>query len=260
MEAPLNPSDIDGVIERLNWVIDDARARGSRTGFFPAVYLQMTLAVKQGIDAGSFDDGARMSAFDAVFAARYFDALATWQAGGGPTRSWKVAFGTAERPERLVLQAVLVAINAHINLDLAVAATEVAPGGDITAFEADFGRINDIMASLLDRIQDAIARFSPLLAVLDRVGGRSEEQILDFSLREARGEAWRQALVLAALDPAAKADAVALLDRKVAFLGRIIEDPAGIVGRAVDVIGFAESDDVPAIIDALRAVVPPTLR
>ena len=219
----------------------------------------MTLAVKQGIDAGAFDDGAHMSTFDAVFAARYFDALAAWQTGGEPTRSWRVAFGAAERPERLALQTVLVAINAHINLDLAVAATDVVPSGGIAAFDADFGRINDIIGSLLDRIQDAIARFSPLLAVLDRVGGRSEEQILDFSIREARSEAWRQALVLAALDPAAKADAVALLDRKVAFLGRIIDDPGGILGRAVDVIGFAESDDVAAIIDALRTVVPPTL-
>ena len=259
MQAPVDHSPIDGVIERLGAVVDEARARGSRMGFFPAVYLQMTLAVKQGIEAGAFDDGPRMSAFDATFAARYFDALATWQAGGKPTRAWRVAFGAAERPERLALQTLLVAINAHINLDLAVAAAEVNPGGRIDAFEGDFGRINDIIASLADRIEDALARFSPLLAILDRVGGRNEDQILDFSFREARGEAWRQAVLLAALEPARRADAVSLLDRKVALLGRIVDDPGGIVGRAVDVIGFAESDDVPAIIDALRSLVPPTL-
>lgn len=253
-------SEIDGVVERLGVIIDGARAGGSRMGFFPAVYLQMTLAVRQGIQDGAFDDGPRMSAFDAAFAARYFDALALWQAGDQTTRSWKVAFGTAERADRLVLQNLLVAMNAHINLDLAVAAAEVNPGGDIGLFQADFNRINDVLETLLDRVEDTVARFSPLLGVLDRVGGRHEDELLSFSFGQARTQAWRQAVILSHLDGGPRQDAVELLDRKVELLGRIIDAPGGILGRSLEVVGFAESDDVGAIIDALRAVVPPAVR
>ena len=257
--APADLSAIDAVAERLGAIVDEARSAGSRLGFFPAVYQQMTLAVRQGIEDGAFDDGTRMSEFDALFAARYFDALALWEGGGETTRSWKVAFRTAECPDRLVLQCLLVAINAHINLDLAVVAAELNPGGDIGFFEADFNRINDILGQLLDRVEDTIARYSPLLAVLDRVGGRHEEDVLNFSFVRARAEAWRQAVVLAHLAENHRRQAIGLLDRKVEFLGRIVEDPGGILGRSLEVIGFAESDDVGGIIDALSTIVPPTL-
>jgi hypothetical protein len=34
-------------------------------------------------------DGPRMGSPDTVFANRYLDALATWQAGGAPSKCWK---------------------------------------------------------------------------------------------------------------------------------------------------------------------------
>ncbi|MDQ3679081.1 MAG: DUF5995 family protein [Actinomycetota bacterium] len=257
---PPDLAHIDRVIRRLGAIVDDAHANASRLGFFPAVYLQMSRAVRQGIQDGVFDDGGRMSEFDELFALRYFDALTAWEAGDATTRSWRAVFRAAEDPNRLVLQTLLMSINAHINLDLPVVAAVVNPGGHIGDFGGDFDRINDILGRILDQVEDAVARFSPLLGVLDRVGGRTEDQVLDFSFREARSEAWREAVLLAQLDPAQREQAIALLDRKVAFLGRIIEGPGGILGRAVEVIGFTESDDVPAIIDGLRNIIPPTLR
>lgn len=47
------------------------------------------------------------------------------------------------------------------------------------------------------------------------------------------------------------------IDRKAAFLGRLVANPTGLVARAVSLIRETESKNVPAIIDALGAVVPP---
>ncbi len=253
-------ADIDAVIRDLDVVIDDARASACRLGFFASLYRGMTAAVKQGVEDGSFDDGTRMSRLAGAFAARYFDALGAWRGGEVPTRSWRVAFETAGREDRLILQHLLLGVNAHINLDLAVAAAELAPGAAIGDLQDDFLRISDTIERLLDPVQEVVGRFSPLLGTLDLVGGRTDEHVLNFSLEVARGDAWRQAVVLAQLDESQRGEAVFLTDRRVAFLGGILKDPGGRLGPAVDVIRFAESDDVRAVIDGLRAIDPPKPR
>lgn len=72
--------------------------------------------MRDALDAGVFDDGDRMSRFDALFVNRYLDALHSRQSGGRPSRSWEVAFGCADLPNRMGLQHLLLGINAHINL------------------------------------------------------------------------------------------------------------------------------------------------
>jgi hypothetical protein len=57
MRAPLT---IDDVIRRLDLVVDDASARGSRRGYFAALYRKVTNRVKRAIEEGDFEDGARM--------------------------------------------------------------------------------------------------------------------------------------------------------------------------------------------------------
>ena len=250
--------DVAGVVAQLETVVERARAQASPVGYFPALYRQTTLAVRQGIEAGSFDDGDRISRFVVGFASRYFDALTAWEQGQKPTRSWRGAFEAGARPDRLILHHLLLGINAHINLDLAVAAARVVVDGAIEDLRDDFLRVNDTLSRLMDPAQDVVARFSPLLGVLDRVGGRTDDHVLNFSVRRARDEAWRQAVLLSRLGPAEQDEAVSLLDRKVAFLGRIVDEPGGIVGPAVAVIRHTESDDVPAIIDSLLTIVPLT--
>jgi hypothetical protein len=47
-------------------------------------------------------------------------------------------------------------------------------------------RVNDILGALLPRVRLCIGRFSPLLDVIDRVGGGEDDVVLTFSLRVAR--------------------------------------------------------------------------
>jgi len=251
----MQATDIDQVLEALSSLIEDFKAQDSRLGFFAALYRQVTLEVQRGIERGFFADGPRMDRFDTIFANRYLAALDAFQSGGMPTRSWKVAFTAMEQPQEIILQDLLVGINAHINLDLGIAAAQVAPGDAIQGLKGDFDKINQILAALIQGVEAVIGRFSPLIGLLEKVGGKDAAEVLHFSLDAARQDAWTHAVILAHQRPALQALTIEVLDGKVSFLGRLIANPVGLVGKAVDLIRQTESDDVPAIIDALNSVV-----
>ena len=195
-------ADIDATVARLTQAVAETRARNPRLALFGALYRQTTVAVGRGVEAGAFDDGERMGRFVALFAGRYLEALRIVTAGGRPTRSWRMAFAAAERTDRVVLQHLILGINAHINLDLGVVAAQLAPGDAIAGLKDDFRRINDVLGRLAPPVQDCLGRFSPLLHVLFKVSGPKDDQVLNFSFKVARNEAWAQAVTLAHLDPA----------------------------------------------------------
>lgn len=103
-----------------------------------------------------------------------------------------------------------------------------------------------------------MGEFSPLLGILAQLGGEDAISALDFSLDAARDDAWLHAEILALQPPAAWPLTVQALDAKVAFLGRLITQPQGLVAQAVNLIRATESKDVPAVLDALNSIVPAT--
>ncbi len=109
----------------------------------------------------------------------------------------------------------------------------------------------------MPRVRAIIGRFSPLLDVIDRVGGSDDDEVLNFSIRVARDESWTQALILAEADGADRRDRIVdSLDRRVAVLGRVVAHPGGLLQRAIDLVGATETDDVVKVMDALGQVVP----
>ena len=183
------PRSIEEVLTALRGVVDASTTAGDRIGLFATVYRQVTAAVAQGVRDGLFDDPDRLNRFDALFATRYLTALDHWRAGRDPGRSWRLAFRATEDDGHVLVQHVVLGVNAHINLDLAVAAAEAAPGEQIGSLEQDFERINDVLVDVLCRLQGAVGELSPLLDKLDVVLGRLDEEILGFTVQRARAEA-----------------------------------------------------------------------
>ncbi|HEU4727059.1 MAG TPA: DUF5995 family protein, partial [Kofleriaceae bacterium] len=247
--------DIDGVVAELDRIIATATAEGSRIGLFAALYRQVTLRVRQGIARGLFEDGPRMAMLDTVFANRYLEALAAWQTGGSLSKSWWCAFEASRRTDLILLQHLLLGINAHINLDLGVAAATICPGATLAPLHTDFDRINQILASLTDEVKHVVARFSPMLHLLEEIPADVEDAMINFSMTIARDDAWQHAALLAAQAPPQQGPTIALIDAKTAFLGRLIADPAKILTTVLDAVHLGESRDIPAVITALNAIV-----
>jgi hypothetical protein len=247
-------NNIDEVVVALDHIIAAALAERSRIGLFAALYRQVTLRVRQGIADGMFDDGPRMDRLDTAFANRYLDALAAWQTGRRPSKCWRVAFEATHRTDLLILQHLLLGINAHINLDLAVASAQVAPGAALPGLRADFERINQILAALTDAVEVVLERFSPLLHLIDGVGDELDDSIINVSLTAAREDAWLHAQLLAVLPPAFQDATIAVIDAKTRFLARLVAEPGRLVTALLDTVSLQESDDIPAIIGALDSI------
>ncbi|MET0594790.1 MAG: DUF5995 family protein [Polyangiaceae bacterium] len=245
--------DIDEVVTQLDAIIAHYRDRGSTLAFFPALYRGVTVRVRDGIRDGRFADGPRMNRLDTRFANRYLAALEDWRAGNKPPRAWRAAFTSEIRPTTLILQHLLLGMNAHINFDLPIAT--IGTGADeMPSLQGDFNIINDILQAMLDEVQEVVNGFSPLLDILDRVGGRTDEAICTFSIVNAREEAWHEAVRLSAETEQRRERSILSLDRRVALLGERIILPGGPCGLAIDLIARTERNDVRAITDALLTV------
>src|SRR6478672_13213442 len=131
----------DSTIGALEATVDRCSAAGDRIGYFAAMYLAVTNTMKERTASGQFSDPVRAERFVTSFAGRYIDALAGWRAGTGCTVTWQAAFGAAPKWRPIILQHLLLGMNAHINLDLGVAAATIGAGAPLEAMRADFDAV-----------------------------------------------------------------------------------------------------------------------
>jgi Family of unknown function (DUF5995) len=244
---------IDDVIRSLDAIIGWAHDRKNRAGYFAALYRRVTRAVKQGIAAGRFQDGARMERLDVIFANRYLTAFEQWRQGKATTLSWKVAFNATSHWYPLVLQHLLAGMNAHVNLDLGVAAASCSPGDQLPGLQADFNQINNVLAEQVATVEQEMARISPWVKLLNTFGLRTETTIINFNMTRARDCAWNEACNLAATSPHLLDAAIADVDLRVGAFGRLMISPPLFVKLQLLPIRLRELNGVRRVLDVLTS-------
>jgi len=253
------PETIDDVLDALDGVVDRAIEQRDATGYFAILYRKVTARIKDGVEAGFFDDAERMERLDALFAQRYLDAVEASRDGREPTASWLLTFEAGQRWRPLVLQHLLVGINAHINLDLGIAAARCSPGAELPALRPDYDRVNAILAATVASVQEDLRRVSPWLGLLDRIGARTQDELVRFSIVTARSGAWRFATDLAHTPEDAWADAIADRDAKVARIGELVLHPGAWMSAGLLLIRVRERSDVAANLRLLSGAGEPSL-
>jgi hypothetical protein len=249
---------IDDVLVGLDRVIERAVAAGDRSVYFTALYRKVTAQVKEGLGTGLFDDAGRMARLDVLFAERYLDAVAAAERGGTPTASWALTFAAGTRPRPLILQHLLVGINAHINLDLGIAAARCSPGEQLVELRADYDRINAILAAMIAAISADLRRVSPWMGLLDVVGARTQTEVVRFSIVTARAGAWRFATELAATPDSGWGRLIEDRDRRVAAVGERVMRPGPRIGAALLLARLRERQDLAANVELLLGVPAPS--
>jgi hypothetical protein len=246
------PQTIDEVLAELDQIILHTRNEQSRLGFFAALYRNVTIKVKEGIAAGFFQDGARMEKLDVTFANRYLAAFQAFRAGQNASNCWLVAFQTANNWGPIILQQLLIGMNAHINFDLGIAAQAVAPGNVLPSLEHDFNQINNILGGMINKVRSDIEKVSPWIRLLDRYASQSEDRLVNFSLGKARQSAWLLANMINSTPTEKLGKELEILDHGVAQLGSHIASPREwLISLGLRTIRMRESNDVPHIIDVL---------
>ncbi len=249
---PNQADTIDQVVDKLTEVIDWSRATKSRLGYFAALYRKVTVKVREGVTNGVFDDGERMERLDVIFANRYLAALEAYRNDEPHTRSWAYAFRVSTQWWPIVLQHLLLGMNAHINLDLGIAAAQTVPPAKLPELRDDFNRINTILAGLVSEVQDELAQIWLFLRFLNRYLGSVETAIINFSMERARDHAWSVAERLAPMNDGDQVREIATLDEQVATFAHVIRHP-GIIGSAVNqLIRVGERGSIVRKIDILE--------
>jgi len=190
-------TSISEVLQRLEIILAWAKENQSPQGYFAALYYQMTKAVAGGIDANIFENGTRMERLDVNFAQRYLDAWDGWQSGRPISKAWKVAFEATENPNVPVLQHLILGVNAHINLDLGIAAAQTRPKDAIFGLKRDFELVNATIGNLVDDTQNRLAHIWLPFRWIDWLLRTEDEGMINFSIKMARGAAWQSATAIA---------------------------------------------------------------
>jgi hypothetical protein len=196
------PETVDDVLNNIDQVIEWAIKAESHIGYFAVLYRRTTLAIRDAVKAGEFEDGPRMEALDVAFARRYFNALNAYfypGAGEGATLPWAVAFLGDHDGKAIILQHLMAGLNAHITFDLGLAVYAVA-ADSMQSLAADYYKVNKILFKQLPDVLKVIDTLSPEIR-WTRWLVPGEIQVLDRSLAQLRKGAWHFAFHLATHRP-----------------------------------------------------------
>jgi len=240
---------LDQTLIEFDAIVERAWHDRSPLGIFPSMYRSVTADLRDGVQAGFFDDGVALEHLSVVFANRYFDAFHALVDGQRPTEAWDVAFQAAmDGRRRMIAQHLLAGMNAHINLDLGIVTAEIA-GDRPEELYTDFLRVNYLLFEKVNGLQHHLNAVSPTMAWFDRLSGAHDEYLTKIAIGGARQRAWSLAMRL--LDAPDEAQAiVAERDQVTAGLGRIILGKRLRVRPLSWLIARTEPADVRHVLDA----------
>lgn len=248
-------SSIDAVLQKMDDIVDQCKREQLRAGYFAVLYRFVTLRIKEGIVNGEFDDNDRMEQLDTIFAQRFFDAFdGHYNNSGMPvSQSWEHAFNSAESANFIIMQHLLLGINAHINLDLGIAAVETMEGDNLDLIQEDYNRINAILASLVDDVTSNMSRISLFFGPMIRLARGADEMLVEFSIVVARDGAWKFAHEYSKAQN--KQLAIQERDTKIADLAKCMTQTGPYLSFIIKVIRWGEFHSLPSNLDRLAGIV-----
>jgi hypothetical protein len=243
---------INDAIAEMDTIVQSCRDKSSRIGYFAVLYRMVTIRVRDGILAGEFEDNPRMEKLDIIFAKRFIDAYHAYQTGQQISESWKLAFDAAVSTKHLVLQHLLLGMNAHINLDLGIAAVETMEGKNLEDIEGDFNKINQVLGDLVDDVKLNIGTISPtfsrLIQFVKRQGGNPGQ------LQHQTGAGRRLEICEAACRGKDQSDTIGKRDKVISLLAKGLIRPGLKLRLLIWIAGLSEWKSVPEIMDQLGKI------
>ena len=237
---------IQDVIDQLDGIVNQCAASQNKAGYFAALYKRMTMAVADGIKDNAFADGERMEKLDVLFARRYIEAFNAYHSGRSCTKAWKLAFDHCNNNKLIVLQHILLGVNTHINLDLAIAASQTCTAREMALLEDDFNRINAVIQQLSGNVQAGLTSIWWPMKFLTNIAKGREEVLLNFSIEKARRASWGNALWLANMQEAGRGKFINTIDDLVCGISAGITNRGQVSGYLLKLIRATEHNNVAA--------------
>ena len=183
-----------------------------------------------------------MERLDVIFANRYLEANYNYVEGKPCSNSWRLAFDACKSWKPMVIHHLFTGMNAHISLDLGIAAAEVSAGTDINGVHNDFNKINAVLGALVGEVKAELYSMWPLSKILARINtDKLENNIAGFSMNIAREAAWEVALAYAALTtPPSQESNIQQRDVAVEAFGKKLLHPGAWISTVIYVFRLFE--------------------
>ncbi len=246
-------TSIKEVITELDKVIEWSKFNQSRIGYFASLYKNMTTAVQHGIANKVFDDSARIEILDVTFANRYLQAWLAYVNKQNCSASWQKTFDLCKNNNLVVFQHLILGINTHINLDLAIAAAETCPGEKIYELQNDFEKINVVIAAQSQTMQNTLCKIWFPLKLLTDISNHRQDAVINFSINQARKASWASAVALALIKGETHDNYIIMMDNTVVKIADRITKLPFFTGLLFKLILIMESKNVSKIIDDLSS-------
>jgi hypothetical protein len=235
---------IEEVLKKLDEIIIWSKQNQSPIGYFACTYRIMTAQVLKGIQQKKFEDNPRMIALDLAFANRYIDAWENYKLGKKCTNAWYIAFEAAKNPKLLILQHLFLGMNAHINLDLGISAASIMPYRKINPLKNDFGKINTVISSINQKVQDSLNKICYPVELIDQISNGKDNVILDFAISRARDTSWATAVIAANTPNFLRESVENIVDYAAAKVASQIINPKLLKSAIAEKLRKCESADV----------------
>lgn len=245
---------IEEAIQKLDEIIAWSIANKSPIGYFACTYRSMTLAVLEGIKKKKFEDGKRMVTLDLAFANRYFEALENYQQKKKCSNAWFIAFEASKNKDLLIMQHIILGINAHINLDLGVSAAAIMPYRKVNLLKNDFDKINEVIASINQKIQHSLNKICYSIALVDELSQGKDNVILDFAISKARQTSWASAFILSNSIQFIRPTLINMIDNAATLIAKNIIISKNTPPKLLKSLQACESTDVAKNIEILSKI------
>jgi len=219
----------DDVVAGLATLESRFQQANDRRCVFASLYGVVSSALRDRVRAGAFADTEWVHRYGVAFANLYLDALEHDEAGRSSAvpSAWRLCFAAARRSDGLVLQDMLLGVNAHINHDLPFALRQVSIDPDRDRRYQDHAAVNAVLASVVEKATTRLAElYAPGLATMDECAGQLDEWLSLFSIEVARDSAWESAVALAnARTDLERGLAASLIGSRAALMARLLLAP-----------------------------------
>ena len=221
---------LDDVVAGLAAWEQEFRSRQDRRCVFLTLYGVVSSEMRDRVARNAFLDSRWVHRYAVAFANLYREALEAYDGGrvADVPKAWRLCFDAARGGSGLVLQDLLLGVNAHVNNDLPLALTRISIDPDREQRRRDHDAVNAVLAAVMQRaVERLTALYAPGFAALDRGAGELDEMVSLFSLEVARDSAWESAVSLAnARSPFESGLAGRLISSRAAVLGRLLLAPS----------------------------------
>ena len=221
------PPTIDGVLTLMQ-SIDSTCQVTDGLKWFNWLYMTVTQAVKNKVDAGAFQDGAWLTDLDVQFAALYFHALHAALTGAPCPACWNSMFQVRNQVKIARIQFALAGMNAHIIHDLPMAivstckTTNVVPQHGTPQY-TDYTAINAVLDGIIEPAKQTlnVTLVGDCLPDVSHV----EDMIAGWGLADFREKAWNTAQTLWGAPASAQTAIIDVIDTLVKGMNTLLLVP-----------------------------------